>query len=120
MTFLSATRTDGMPAARLRAGLVALVAAGAVALAGAGSALAAGEAPLPRVGYCLEGKFLNLELGQPSADSAYEGAVLARYVDGRGITCAAPPAGYVLAGTAPDEYGVPGRLYAYWVPAGSS
>jgi hypothetical protein len=92
---------------------------GALALVGAGSALAA-EAPLPRVGYCLEGKFLNLELGQPETDPAYTGAVLARYVDGRGITCAAPPAGYVLAGTAPDEYGVPGRLYAYWVPAGSS
>lgn len=102
------------------AGLLGLVVAAAAVLGGAGSAVAAGDAPLPRVGYCLDGKFLNLELGQPSVDPTYEDAVLAWYVHGRGITCAAPPAGYVAFETAPDELGVPGRLYAYWVPAGSS
>ena len=89
-------------------------------MGGAGSALAAGDAALPRVGYCMEGKFLNLELGQPKLDPMYEGAVLAWYVDGRGITCAAPPSGWVAFETAPDEFGVPGRLYAYWVPPAAS
>ncbi len=99
---------------RRRNRLVVLVAAGVAALAGTGSALAADHAPLPRVGYCMGTKFLNLALGQPKVDSMYEGAVLARYVEGEGLTCALPPAGYVTVTTAPDEFGVPGRLYTYW------
>jgi hypothetical protein len=105
---------------RAYARLVTLVVTGVVALVAAGSALAANAQGLPRAGYCLHGKFLNLVLGQPSADPMYEDAVLAWYVKGVGITCAAPPAGYVAFETAPDEFGVPGRLYAYWVPAGSN
>jgi hypothetical protein len=97
--------------------LMALAATGVVALAGAGSALAANdEAPLPRVGYCLEGTFVNLALGQPLVDPMYEGAVVANYVAGVGLTCKAPPPGYVTVTTAPDEFGVPGRLYLYWQP----
>jgi hypothetical protein len=106
--------------ARFQLRLAMLVVTGIVALSAAGSALAAADPGLPRAGYCMDGKFLNLVLGQPSADPMYEDAVLAWYVEGRGITCAAPPAGYVAFETAPDEFGVPGRLYAYWVPAGSS
>jgi hypothetical protein len=96
--------------------LVALVAAGVAALVGSGSALASDDAPLPRVGYCMGTKFLNLALGQPKVDPMYEGAVLAWYVAGKGITCNAPPVGYVTVTTAPDEFGVPGRLYTYWQP----
>jgi hypothetical protein len=98
----------------LRVKLVALVAAGVAALVVSGSALAADHAPLPRVGYCLDGEFVNLALGQPKVDLTYEGAVLANYVAGVGLTCKAPPAGYVTVTTAPDEFGVPGRLYLYW------
>lgn len=102
----------------LPARLVLAAAVGAVALVGAGSALAAGDgAPLPRAGYCLNGKFLNLALGQPLVDPAYKGAVVANYVVGVGITCRTPPPGYVAFMTAPDELGVPGRLYPYWVPS---
>ncbi|HEX5585045.1 hypothetical protein [Gaiella sp.] len=98
----------------LRVKLVALVAAGVAALVVSGSALAGDHAPLPRVGYCLDGDFVNLALGQPKVDLTYEGAVLANYVAGVGLTCKAPPAGYVTVTTAPDEFGVPGRLYLYW------
>jgi hypothetical protein len=104
----------------LRSRLLALVATGVVALVGAGSAVAADDAPLPRVGYCMGTKFVNLALGQPGVDPMYEGAVLARYVEGKGITCNAPPAGWVAFTTAPDEFGVPGRLYTYWVPPQST
>ena len=124
MTFSIATRTAPRRRVRKRrrvtAALVGLAAAATAALGGAGSALAAGDAALPRVGYCMDGKFLNLELGQPKLDPMYEDAVLAWYIDGRGITCAAPPPGWVAFETAPDEFGVPGRLYAYWVPPAAS
>jgi hypothetical protein len=104
----------------LRARLVALVAAAVAALVGAGSAFAADDAPLPRVGYCTGTEFVNLALGQPRVDPMYEGAVLAWYVAGKGITCNPPPAGYVTHTTAPDEFGVPGRLYTYWEPPPAS
>lgn len=45
------------------------------------------------------GTFLDLVTGQPDADPAYRGAMPAIYVAGSGITCAPPPAGYVLTGT---------------------
>jgi uncharacterized surface protein with fasciclin (FAS1) repeats len=60
------------------------------------------------------GRFLNLDLGQPGWDYHYVGAKLAAYIYGRGLTCAAPPAGYKLRGTAPDELHVPGKLYLYY------
>ncbi|MCZ7588881.1 MAG: hypothetical protein M5U27_08540 [Gaiella sp.] len=106
---------------RISVRLVVLGTVGVVALAGAGSALAADNpAPLPRVGYCLSGKFVNLALGQPLVDPMYEGAVVANYIKGVGITCKAPPPGWVSVTTAPDEFGVPGRLYPYWVPPATS
>lgn len=103
----------------LRSRLVAVLAAGAVALAAVGSAMAADEdsAPPARAGYCLGAEFLDLVFGQPLVDPQYEGAVLAWFVDGVGLTCDPPPPEYVAFTTAPDEAGVPGKLYAYWVPA---
>ena len=60
------------------------------------------------------GKFLNLLFGQPTWDYHYAGATVAIYVQGVGLTCAAPPAGYTMKGTAPDELHVPGGLYPYY------
>jgi hypothetical protein len=99
----------------LRSRLAALVVAGAVALVGVGSAFAADDTP-SRAGYCMGTKFLDLVYGQPLVDPEYEGAVLAWYVAGKGLTCDAPPEGYIAFTTAADELGVPGGLYAYWVP----
>ena len=60
-----------------------------------------------RVGYCsvagdtwkdgspmTAGTFLDLVDGQPLTDPHYRGATYASYVEGRGLTCDAPPAGY--------------------------
>jgi hypothetical protein len=52
----------------------------------------------PRRGYCLNGSFLDLLKDQPTSDAAYAGATPALYVDGKGITCDAPPAGFAYAG----------------------
>ena len=60
------------------------------------------------------GRFLNLRYGQPGWDFHYAGATVAIFVAGTGLTCAAPPAGYKLQGTAPDELHVPGGLYPYY------
>jgi hypothetical protein len=92
----------------------------AVGLVGAGDALAADPGVGDRdhrAAYCLNGTFLDLEYRQPDVDPRYGGAVLAWYVQGIGLTCDPPPAGYVAFTTAPDEYGIPGQLYAWWVPA---
>jgi hypothetical protein len=61
------------------------------------------------------GTFLTLVANQPQVDPNYSGAYPAIYVEGTGITCAAPPAGYVRAGFAPESLHVPGGVYPYWV-----
>ena len=76
--------------------------------AAAGDTTVAGK-PIPA------GKFLNLAYQQPTWDFHYTGATVAIYVDKMGLTCAAPPTGYTLKGTAPDELHVPGGLYPYYV-----
>ncbi len=43
--------------------------------------------PPPRSGYCLNGTFVNLIVGQPDRDPAYAGAVPAPYYEGLGLTC---------------------------------
>lgn len=66
----------------------------------------------PRAGYCSVagntypdgtpipvGTFLDLELRQVTSDSNYEGAVPAIYVEGMGITCDPPPAGFSFDGS---------------------
>jgi uncharacterized surface protein with fasciclin (FAS1) repeats len=74
----------------------------------AGNTTPAGE-PIPA------GKFLDLYYGQPTWDYHYAGATVAVFIQGHGLTCEAPPTGYVRMGTAPDELNVPGGLYAYYV-----
>jgi hypothetical protein len=84
----------------------------------------------PRAAYCAAagntapdgskltaGSFLNLRVGQPGKDPSYAGATLARFVEGKGLTCDAAPAGYVQKGFAGDAQHVPDGLYAYYVAA---
>lgn len=97
--------------ARLLSRLAVLAGVTAIGLFGATSATA-GE----RLGYCLDGEFLNLERGQPSVDPTYDGAVLAWFVQGKGITCDPPPVGWTAVTTAPDEFEIPGNTYAWYRP----
>lgn len=78
--------------------------AGYCAAAGDTSGLT--NAPIPA------GAFLDLIWGQPDTDAHYAGATLAIFVAGDGITCDAPPAGYVESGS----FGP----YAYYTAPGSS
>lgn len=71
--------------------------------------------PPPRAGYCLRGKFLDLERDQPEVDRLYTKAVPAHFIHGKGITCDNIPAGYHLSGYAPESLHVPRDLYPYWV-----
>lgn len=73
-------------------------------------------APLDlRVGYCLNGTFINLAYRQPEYDPATKGAVFANYVDGIGLVCDPPPPGYVRRGFAPSSLGVPADIYPYYL-----
>lgn len=69
-----------------------------------------------RMGYCLDGVYVDLFEGQPLVDPAYRSAIRASYVAGSGLTCAVP-AGFVHAGFAGSERGVPGGIYPLFVPA---
>jgi len=74
----------------------------------AGYCAAAGNtSPYSATAYA-PGTFLDLVYGQPSSDPHYANATLASYVDGKGLTCDPPPAGYVLNGS----HGP----YPYWSP----
>jgi hypothetical protein len=82
----------------------------------------------PHAGYCAvagnknpftgallpAGKFLELELGQPAVDPSYTGATPAIFVQGTGITCDPPPAGYTKQGKAGASLNVPDGIYDYW------
>jgi hypothetical protein len=88
---------------------------------------APGAAPVvrgpDRYGYCLNGVFLNLLLGQPSYDPLYKGATPAFYVDGVGITCDPPSGVFSLAvdlvgpdgQPAPPGYSFPSVIYPHYV-----
>jgi len=60
------------------------------------------------------GTFLLLMLGQPGWDYRYAGATPAIYVEGKSITCDAPPAGAQARGTAAESLGVPAGLYPFF------
>jgi hypothetical protein len=63
------------------------------------------------------GTFLDLKANQPLKDPNYKGAVPAIYVEGKGLTCDAPPAGYVLDGLAGEDKHVSADFYPYYRPA---
>lgn len=88
--------------------------------------------PLPaRGGYCtvagntnpftgealVPGTFVNLEQKQVTSDPSYAGVVPAIYVEGTGLTCDAPPAGYTQHGLAGDDQHVGSGLYPYYTAA---
>jgi uncharacterized repeat protein (TIGR01451 family) len=87
---------------------------------------------LPRAAYCAAagdtdpltgaryrpGQFLNLVYGQPAADDHYAGAILAWFVEGEGLTCDSPPAGYTNRGLAGAAQHVPAGVYGYWAKPG--
>jgi hypothetical protein len=82
----------------------------------------------PRLGYCAAAgntdpftgaavtpdSFINLAEGQPALDSDYTGATPAIYVQGLGITCDPPPAGYTNQGKASSLPDVQAGWYEYW------
>jgi hypothetical protein len=99
------------------------IAAGACASAAAPAADPPAPRPPDRGGYCLNGKFLNLVLGQPDTDPLYKGAVPALYVQGVGITCDVPGNGYALQRAVlvgpdglplPDGLTSPSVIYPYF------
>jgi hypothetical protein len=65
-------------------------------------------------GYCLDGVFIELSPNQPALDPRYKNAVPANYIAGQGITCSAPPPGYVRDGFATADLGVPPGIYPYY------
>jgi hypothetical protein len=75
--------------------------------------------PPPRGQYCLDGKYVDLLLGQPSFDPAWAGAVPAGYFPGVGLSCMVP-AGYaatsLLVNSGGDDLGPDdrGRIYRYF------
>jgi hypothetical protein len=78
-----------------------------------------------RAGYCLNGVFENLALGQPATDPAYKGATPAFYVDGVGITCDPPGGAFTQAvgdTVGPDGTSTganaPGDIYPHYKKAG--
>lgn len=86
-------------------------------------------APPPTAAYCSvsgntwqdgsaipPGTFLYLLFDQPRSDPHYKDAVPALFVQGKGITCDPPPAGWTQQGFAGDAQHVPDGLYPYYAP----
>ena len=70
--------------------------------------------PPARLAYCLDGRFLDLEAGQPEKNPAYAGATPAHYLAGIGVTCDTLT-GYTAAGYAVDGDGNRGGSYPFYV-----
>ncbi|MGA8486812.1 MAG: hypothetical protein WB684_07075, partial [Gaiella sp.] len=60
------------------------------------------------------GTFVNLAQEQVTSDPSYAGVVPAIYVEGKGLTCDPPPAGYTQHGLAGDDQKVGSGLYPYY------
>lgn len=86
-----------------------------------------GSAGSPRGAYCsvagntsdagltlFPGTFLNLDDGQANSDPHYAGAKPANFIEGTGLTCAAPPAGYSQHGYATADMNVDAGIYPYY------
>lgn len=95
------------------------------------NARVSGAHQFARAGYCsvagdtaidgsalAPGTFLNLVVGEPARDGHYTGAVPANLVQGLGLTCGGPPAGYVRRGFAADAQHIGSGIYPYYAPAG--
>ncbi len=86
--------------------------------------------PAPRGGYCTAagdttdagatlapGTFVNLDDGQAWTDTHYAGSTPANFVQGLGLTCAPPPAGYTRRGFATADMNVDANTYPYYATA---
>jgi hypothetical protein len=62
----------------------------------------------------LPNTFVNLDDGQAGSDPNYAGAAPANFIQGTGLTCAQPPAGYTRHGFATPDMDVDGGLYPYY------
>lgn len=71
-----------------------------------------------RAGYCLNGVFENLLYDQPNTDPTWSKAVPAIFVQGTGLTCNPPPAGWTQHGFAGADLDLPPNMYALYAPAG--
>jgi hypothetical protein len=60
------------------------------------------------------GTFVDLRQEQVLSDPSYKGVVPAIYVDGVGLTCDAPPAGFTQQGLAGEKQQVGGGMYPYY------
>ncbi len=60
------------------------------------------------------GTFVNLDDGQALSDPHYAGATPAEFVQGVGLTCGAPPAGYSQHGFATADMNVDAGVYPYY------
>lgn len=66
------------------------------------------------IGWCIAGSFTNIRFGlEPVRSRATR---VADFVQGRGLTCTPPPAGYRRHGLASAKLGVPGGTYPYYAP----
>jgi hypothetical protein len=62
------------------------------------------------------GTFLDLVVGEPESNGRYAGAAPANFVQGVGLTCSAPPPGYIRDGFAGDEHHVMPGIHPYYRP----
>lgn len=63
---------------------------------------------------CLNGAFINIRLGLDPVPTPT--TKLADFIQGKGLTCDPPPAGYTQHGFASEALGVPGGTYPYYAP----
>jgi hypothetical protein len=78
-----------------------------------------------RAGYCVNGVFENLALGQPATDPAFKNAKPAFYIDGTGLTCDPPGGAFTqavgdLVGADGNSNGAdaPGDIYPHYKKTG--
>ena len=66
----------------------------------------------PKIGWCLGSNYVDIAIGLvPDPGTPHS---VANFVQGIGLTCSAPPAGYVRRGLASPELGVRGGVYPYY------
>jgi hypothetical protein len=65
------------------------------------------------------GTFLDLLVGEPGRDARVAGAAPANFIQGAGLTCDGPPAGFVRRGFASSAENVRAGIYPLYVPVSS-
>jgi hypothetical protein len=70
----------------------------------------------PNISWCILGNYFTLPQGLVPF-GPQRSARIAIFVDGKGVTCNEPPAGYIQHGFATADMGVPPDTYPYFAPA---